>query len=473
LSTHTPAELKRAISGIDKALDVVDLLVVLLKICRRHASEVVAAAQDSDDRKWIRQECSRLQEDAASAFTSIGLSVDTKKLIRTKLEAASNLAVTARALALGIDQAMRIRDPKAYVKLCAKWPPERILEENDPYPTPSVELTSMYGDVGFSRRPRRSSATAFDRVDGLALWSATSEQPLRVIYDTNAGALLDSALGERETVTILAVLPNQDFVKEFQLDDRLVPGFFRMHPIDTAGQDAIMEEALRKANTHDVDILVTPELSSTDNTVKLIEEALAKIDDQRGPRVVIAGGLHVLTGTQERRNRLSTVYNEPNSRAIEHDKIGEYIFSGWEEPIDRSTELRIHAGMNWSMIPLICADLLDDAVVDAVADLCPRMVIVPSMSSKTGDFEMSMGAVIRKTQSLVMVVNGPPDWPYVESQPKRAPSVSPPPEKTTVPVVVIGMPFATSWITQVDWPRSAAKPLSVLFRSDQRGVQFI
>ena len=329
----------------------------------------------------------------------------------------------------------------------------------------------MYGGKGFSRRPRRTGATAFDRVGGLALWPSDAEQPLTVIYDTDAGALLDSAMGGRDSVSILAVMPNKDFGSEFQ-PQILGNGFFPMQVKNPKTQDAIIDRALWNASTRDVDIVVTPELSCTPNSVASIRTTLAKIGTGR-PRVVIAGGSHIPT---ERRNRMTTIYADPNSPVFEHDKIGEYVFSfaglNFKEDIDRSTELRIHAGVNWSMIPLICADLLDDAVVDAVADLCPRLVIVPCMSSKTGDFEMSAGAVIRKSQSLVFVVNGPPDWPADKAPPGWPPGKGLP-YKTTAPAVVIGMPLATSWITSLSPPTWRTAPYSVLFRSDQRTAGFV
>jgi hypothetical protein len=464
--TEDPAaELKQAKDDIDKALDVVDLLVVLLEICRRHAKEVVDAAQGSKTRRQLRQESARLAEESASAFASIGLSTTTKEFAKVRLERTANLAVTARALALAIDEAVRRRDPKAYIKLCAKWQSPRELTGGDPYPTPSVNLSTMYGDVAFSRRPRRSSATAFDRVDGLALWPSPTNQPLSVIYDTDAGAYLDSAMARGGPVSILAVLPNGDFEAEFRPDEVQTDTdskqewrgrFFGMRPKNAVNQDEIVEKALREASALDVDIMVTPECSSTTGTVQMIRDALQKVGD-RGPRVVIAGGLHVQPTPGERRNRMSTVYATPNPPVFEHDKIGEYIASGAEEDIDRSTKMRIHAGINWSMIPLICADLLDDAVVDAVGDLCPRLVIVPSMSSKTGDFEMSIGAVIRKSQALAVVVNGPPHWPG----------------GVTVPTVVIGRPLAKSWIGALQIPASVKTPYAALIYSDDSRTQFV
>lgn len=470
MSDVADTELKQATDAIWSAHDVVELLVVLLKICRRHASEVVAAAQDRDTRRWMVQEGARIQA-AAPAIGSGVLTTKVRQQAINDLEQATNLAVTARAWALCIDNAMRTQ-PDVYSLLCAKTPNEvRELKEDAPYPTPSVNLRSMYGNRrGFSRQPRRKSATAFDRVDGLALWPSADSQPLTVIYDTVAGAYLDHALRQRGKVNILAVVPNKDFWDEFDIDEQIdeqpVGRFFGVHPKDEAEQDKIIQDALRTARAHDADIVVTPELSCTPATVSLIKKKLSAMGPGR-PRVVIAGGRHI-EANGDRRNTMSTIYADINRPELTHDKIGEFIFGAggdkWEEDIDRSTTLRIQAGNRWSMVPLICADLLDDAVVDAVADLCPHLVIVPSMSSKTGDYEMSMGAVIRKSQALVMVVNGPPEW---------RPSAQDRSHVVRAPIVVIGMPLARSWIVRKCPDPSDAPPYMVLFRSDQRNAEFV
>jgi hypothetical protein len=150
---------------------------------------------------------------------------------------------------------------------------------------------------------------------------------------------------------------------------------------------------------------------------------------------------------------------------VDHDKIGEYVFSlgkglEWKEDIHRSTVLRIHAGTNWSMIPLICADFLEANVVDAVANLCPRLVVVASMSSETGGFGLSMGAVIKKSQALVVVVNGPHEW----GDPKAP---------LKVPIVVVGMPLDKSWLRMLSPVKSAQPPYLVLFSSLKRSLRSV
>ena len=129
-----PSELEQAIARIDVADDVVDLLVVLLEICRRHAREVLSAGQTRERREAAAQ----IEDKAALAFTGKGLTDATKELAKTTLIDAANLALAARALALGIDRGVLGRDPKAFVKLCAKGQPCRVLKEGDPYPDPVV-----------------------------------------------------------------------------------------------------------------------------------------------------------------------------------------------------------------------------------------------------------------------------------------------------------------------------------------------
>src|ERR1700730_1669512 len=116
LSDDPGTELKQATDAIRSAQDVVELLVVLLKICRRHANEVVAAAQDRETRRWMVQEAART-EAAAAAFQSRVLTPADQDMVIYDLEHATDLAVTARAWALGIDTAMRTQ-AQVYSQLC-------------------------------------------------------------------------------------------------------------------------------------------------------------------------------------------------------------------------------------------------------------------------------------------------------------------------------------------------------------------
>jgi hypothetical protein len=452
VNSDTNAKVTQATTDIDDAKDVVDLLVVLLKICRRHAKALLAANEN-----WLQlsDEAVRLEEMATKTFTSRGLSPQTKKFAKETLLQASDFAVAARALALGVDMAMKSHYPHAYRtvyrQLCAKVS-IRELEEDDPYPTTSFDLAPMYGPGGgFSRRRGTNAATAVDCVDGLALWP--SGQPVRVIYDTEAGARLDLAL--EQAVTILAVSPNQK-ASEFDFNvNASVTRFFPVAVKDTQHQDEIVQNALLIAAEKGAHIVVTPELSSTTDTVELIKQNTG----DGWPPIVIAGGRHTCVEGRHL-NRLTTIYTGPNPLVREHDKIGQFKFTfgkyALAEDINLSSKLTIHAGTKWSMIPLICADFLEDKVVRAVGDLSPRLVVVPSMSRDTGDFEQSMGEVIRKSQALIVVVNGPHEW-----------------DTERAAVLVIGLPFKADWTRDLSPDPSDAAPHMALFSSTERKADFV
>jgi hypothetical protein len=463
LNKDPARELSRAITAITKAKDVVDLLTVLLKICRTHAGEVMDAGADPN-RRALRE---GLKDAAFAKFTSRVLTKETRDFVIDKLkDPAFTLPEAARGLAMGIDLAVQDRFPTAYRELLAKGRAARELRKGDPYPVPLNKLQPMYGDAEFSRRRRLSKdATSFDCVDGLALWNRASGAPCRVIYDPTAGERLDASLGS--AITILAVAPN-DSVDDIHFGKFGRNTFFGVRAKDAAKQDTLLARALAGAVKYEADILVTPELSDAPNTVT--DWATPSAGGTR-PRIIVAGGAHLDVGVPNGHpvNRLNTIYTGPNPLVVPHDKIGRFAISAgekgpeFEEEIFRGRELRIHAGTEWSMIVLICADFLEPSLVHVVADLYPRLVIVASMSGKTGDYPRNADTVVTQSQALVVVVNGPSDWSFDPKKPVPR-----------VPVALIGMPLAdvTAAHPQLT-PSTPAGPHAILFRSLQRTAQFV
>lgn len=457
--------LEGAVASILSAKDVVDLLAVLLTICRRHPGELTAAGQD----RALRARRIRVSEEAAAVFSSRGLTARTRSFAIDALRQAENVAEAARALALGIDLAVRGRDSRDYVRLCLKFG-TRTLQEGDPYPTPSANLAAMYGPGGFSRRPRRGSeGTAVDCVEGLALWPSKVAYPFDVVYDTVAGSYLDAALDQ--SLDVLTVSPNQSLANEFAVDSHSPSGFFGVRVIDCGRQDDIICRAIKRAHGLSVNIVITPELSSTPDTLARIVGALQEVAEggsRRSPGVVVAGGAHMEVDGK-RVNRMTTVYAGRSPYFVTHDKVAKYAMDipegetvvEHEEDIDRSVQLRIHAGITWSMVTLICADFLDPTVVRAVSDLCPRIVVVPAMSRKTADFERRIGELIANCQAFVAVVNGPAEW-IVGSGVRSA-------------VTLFGMPLADSSkaVLPLTPDLSAEAPFTSHFESRTRGAKFI
>jgi hypothetical protein len=113
----------------------------------------------------LRKERARLKEEVTKTFLSVGLSEATKQLAIDTLGNGSDLAVKARTLALGLDAAVQSRDPSAYGQWRRRKWPIAELKDGDAYPTPSVDLSAMYGGSGgFSSRGGSNAGSASDPV---------------------------------------------------------------------------------------------------------------------------------------------------------------------------------------------------------------------------------------------------------------------------------------------------------------------
>ncbi|MEP9415114.1 hypothetical protein ABLE92_12310 [Gordonia sp. VNQ95] len=434
---------------IAASVDVVEVLTVLLSFCRANAHVCAAMVQSSEGRSTMAAIANRARRRLRSSYLS---ATDRDAII--DVLASHDPILAARGIAVGIDQFVHGMGYRTYRALLVGRGP-RDLKDESPYPTTPVDLTTLYpGLRGFTSLPRDAgSVLAVDRVGGLALWNAAEFGSLRVIYDPDAGAALDHALGD--SVSALLMTPNQRLAQEFTIDEVSTSGFFGVRVVDKARQNQIFAWALDHCRTNGVELLMLPELSATESFGDIVDAAVNSHESKSSaafyPSVVLAGSEH--TEADGRRvNRMSIMYPRDRHHVV-HDKIGRYVngpsevrtADGWttnlagEENIDRSTVLHVHAGIRWSMIPLICADFLDETVVDAVAALHPTLVLVSAMTEKTGGFENSAGTVISAGQATVMVANGPVDWSAEDS----------PDTFGGVATALVVMPFADREVARV------------------------
>jgi hypothetical protein len=458
------------INQVEAAEDLVDVLAALLSTCRAHASELAHMIQDAASRKLMARRVREVRE----ALPSVAVGEHEKHILCERLRSAASFVEEARIIALGIDQKVRHVDKTRYNVLCAAGG-VRTLKDLDPIPTPEQDLQSMHGDHGFSMRPRNAgSILAVDRVDGLTLWNASEFGILQVIYDPVAGAALDNALAS--TVEMLVVAPNKDYPAEFNPGTQSEDGFFGVTVKDVARQDQILEEGLAYCAAEEIGILVLPELAATQNFDDMVRSALAADGGAGGSPTVVVGGSRHLNDRGRRVNRLSVIYRL-GRHTVHHDKAAHYVSgpaevrteSGLEtnrlgeENIHRSDTFRIHAGIDWSMIPLICADFLDEVIVKAVATLHPRLVVVSAMSLKTEMFDRSADTVIAACQATVAIANGPAQWSSNSQVTDRS------------DVAVFLLPFAdpASATVRVRPDPDAAPPYRVLFRSATRSAQLL
>ena len=400
-------EQARLLKDVAAVRDRVDLLRLLLAVCRTHRDQLRTMNGDREQRSVAT---ARTRE-ARAHFASALVNRSARDYLHQQLSA-DDYPQAARIVAVAIDQVVRSQDPRKYRTMCAKYG-LRILEDLDPIPTPVFPVTETFGKGGLSTPPRESP-WAVDRVVGLALWDSSAHGSLQVIYDPIAGEALNNAL--HSEIEALTVTPNRSLAAEFTPGSSTPTGFFGIHVIDVEKQNAAFRASLRYCSEHEIDILVLPELAGTEDFPAILTQST-----DSHPRVVIAGSRH-MTDDGLHVNRQTVWYRHTN-HLVCHDKSGRFFVGapvvesdGVSEPnsaamedIDYGQTIRLHAGTDWSMAPLVCADFLDENVVRAVADLHPRLVVVSAMSPKTSPFELSSATVIAACQATVIVANGPLD----------------------------------------------------------------
>ncbi|BCN48397.1 hypothetical protein RE9416_16980 [Prescottella equi] len=465
-------EQQQLLAQIDASRDWIDILTALLSVCRAHAHELSTLAQGRETRKLLAAAHAQVRENLSTTAVSR----------RTRQEISEQLGnvdypYRARVIAVAIDLEIRGSNPQYYSVMCAALG-ERKLDDRAPYPTPSFPLAATFGPGGFSMQPKDGgSVLEVDRVPGLALWNTSAHGALTVVYDPIAGSALDDALDS--SVDILTVSPNQSYSAEFSVETSTANGFFGVKVIDHAKQDSILRESLEYCESNSIDILALPELAATEESDLIVRRAFEAPDrrDCRHPSIVIAGSRHARIKDKQV-NRLTIAYR-PHSHLVYHDKVGRFVVGGSEcytarglvpnsagdEDIDRGNSIRIHAGIEWSMIPLICADFLDQQVIHAAAALHPRLVIVSAMSQKTSDFEDSAGTVISACQSTVVVVNGPVDWRPDDSREPLADA-----ESSTVAVFGLPLNDPTKKVIRLKTAIDASAPHRVHFSSLTRSA---
>ncbi|MBB3606625.1 hypothetical protein FHT40_006316 [Mycolicibacterium sp. BK556] len=433
---------------------------------------MATAIQDADHRK----EVARRVREVRDAMRSVAVGESEKSLLCELLRSAENYIVEARIIALGIDQKVRSVDKMQYSVLCAAGG-IRTVEDLDPIPTPEPDLHSMHGGQGFSMRPRNAgSIMAVDRVEGLTLWNRSEFGMLRVIYDPVAGAALDDALDS--TVDMLIVTPNKDYPSEYTEGTTSEDGFFGVAVANATRQDEIFAASLAFCAEQEIEMLVLPELAATPNFDDAVRSALAPGAHRREwPAVVVGGSRHLEDGDR-RVNRLCVTYRL-GPHVVHHDKMAHFVNGPaevrtehgldtnrlGEENITRSVDLRIHAGIEWSMIPLICADFLDEVIVKAVATLHPRLVVVAAMSPKVDGFERSADEVIAACQATVAIANGPALW-----SPQSAGAAPKDAKRADVAVVMLPLAAPELATLRVSPEPDVAPPYLVHYRSADRSA---
>lgn len=300
-------------------------------------------------------------------------------------------------------------------------------------------------------------------VNGLKLWL---DEPLlhgkfKVTVDRTCGAQFDAAIGGDKKLKVALIQPNKSLlglnVTTVSPESNKVPVFFGVGPRFPKEQTRKILKGLKLAEAAGAGIALLPELVMTEAEANNVAAAVGKAGNIIAPgapphtlRVVVSGSYHhVENEVDPKTNQLREVRR--NSTQIifpysmhqrRHSKSGKFIYeapqtfmeawkrSRWifdwkavfalmlgsrqsrefREGVEASTHITLFAGAQFSVVVVICADLLNKTLRRVLETLQPSLVLVCNMTPKQGDFISVAHALILACQSTLVSVNNPAKW---------------------------------------------------------------
>ncbi len=231
------------------------------------------------------------------------------------------------------------------------------------------------------------------------------------------GCLREVTRIDRAVVSVVCT-PDVDFEQlhtqyAFESDD---DGFWGVRPLDSFFSSDDLVDGVTEAIKRGSNIVVCPELCCDESGWRLIRERLQLIADWR---IVVAGSAHVdMPGTNQRENRLMVFLaredyanGSPRIDSIQHSKFGDFRFKrpGDREPlreaISRKRKLTAYVVDGILVAFLVCKDILEHSILDAIRALGIRVLAVSAMSPKIEEFlcHSEHLAVTANTFSVVAV----------------------------------------------------------------------
>jgi hypothetical protein len=336
------------------------------------------------------------------------------------------------------------------------------LKHLEPVPVPAGAAVALYGGPrGLSAKPtperRRNDPSS---VGGLALWRANRVHPYQVVIDREGGEQFSSCLKQR-SLRIALIQPNRSLgelcLQSLSPKNHEVPWFFGIRPHDEGEQVDRVTAGLKHAVAAGAGIALLPELVMTESTVASIAQRLGEPGQVLEPdtdaqilRVVVSGSFHHL---DEGVRRNSVRVHFPRADSVldrQHSKSGYFSMTAsraaleamtcehsststststsrspspaaapdpaslqeaeFRENVTPTNEIRLYLGARFSAVVVICADLLDQQLVEAVKSVAPSIVLVCNMTEKYADFADVARELIRVSQTTTVAVNNPADW---------------------------------------------------------------
>jgi len=281
------------------------------------------------------------------------------------------------------------------------------LAPGSPFPLPFHNLKERFPQGSIAARPD-SQQNLYGRRRYVDVFPKAHRYHARM--DFSRPALLSTFL-LRPTLAI--ALPNSSCAELVYSEAHGT--FFDVRPRDYVKQVERFEQLLELADREGAAAALLPELSVTEALAADLGQWLERRSSPEGLRLLVAGSYHWADRMGNGANRAEL--RSSHSRTAHHDKISPYELKAWEgRQLPRPLRERI-AGIplltvhwcdgGWSVVTLICKDLLDAEVISLLVRLRPSFVLVVSFSDNTANFESNATYVASQCQSTVVVCNFP------------------------------------------------------------------
>lgn len=178
-------------------------------------------------------------------------------------------------------------------------------------------------------------------------------------------------------------------------------------PVTPERQQQLLLGLVGLANEEQVDVLMFPEYSTTPELSQVLGSAVTE-----SLKVIVAGSYHQETKDRKRSN-ISDIYALGLSEPHHSSKVIPFVlWNAYTEDISSAEViLRIFAFEYGRAAVVICRDLLDRHLVNVMAELGTRFILVPSATPKVSPFVGAVAWLATQAQAFVIVGNGPLEWP--------------------------------------------------------------
>ena len=431
--------------------------------CLRFATFATRTGYPFDSAKWldlaVDEGFSVLISKPLDANLDPDLVRTLARAIKRSNEAPLAAWVTAHLISTWIEQDFAASDPP--------YGPVYTLKDLQGFAVPTRSAHTLYGGrTGLSMQPGpdfyQHDPSA---VNGLRLWhdDPILHGPFRVTVDRTCGAQFTAAIGGDGRLKVALIQPNQSLlglsVTTVSPESNPVPRFFGVGPRFPKLQTKKILKGLKLAEAAGAGVALLPELVMTEAEAKNVAAALGKTGNVIAPgaqshtlRVVVSGSYHHVEDeidpktnqvVKVRRNSTQILFPRPDPMLQRwHSKSGKFIYEApqavmeawkwsrwifnWEaipallrgspgsrefrEDIKASTHITLFTGTQFSVVVVICADLLNKTFRRVLETLQPSLVLVCNMTPKQGDFTSAAHALILACQSTLVSVNNPAKW---------------------------------------------------------------